>query len=45
MGSYSMGDRFDLKIAVFGAGTLPIFDPVWWAALHTLTLGILKSLY
>lgn len=28
MGSYSMGDKFDLKIAVFGAGTFwPPFSP------------------
>lgn len=38
MGSYSMGDRFDLKIAVFGAGRLPIFDPVSLVDLHSRTL-------
>lgn len=37
MGSYSMGDKFDLKIAVFGAGRLPTPNPMRWMQPHPPT--------
>lgn len=41
-----MGDKFDLKIAVFGAGRLPTLNPMRWMQPHPPThLETLGKLY